>query len=153
MSEIRSFGAMNNTEKLDFFQKCQELLVKNQPNSPYILRSRRPANKSYFLDIMLKYKGFAFRTESMAMLFNKHYYSSKKEIHENYRDNLYLPPSSEPNCYCVDFITSDLNKKIIKEIEPIFPVGNIQYICFLRAQKLSVFDWERFRTSVLDNYA
>jgi hypothetical protein len=152
MPSIKLFSEMSMDEKLDFFQRCQDLLVKNQPKSPYILKSRRSANKKYFMDILLRYKGIAYQSERMAMLFNKHHYSTKEEIHEQYEVSLFPSPHPNPNSYSVDFITSTVSKELLEEVRPFFPTEGIEYIFFLRGQKISVFDAKVWREGLFSNY-
>lgn len=152
MPNITLWTEMSRDEKLDFFQRCQDLLVKNQPDSPYILKSRRNVNKKYFMDILLRYKGMAYQSERMAMLFNKHNYPTKEEIYDKYKESLYLSPHPNPNSYSIDFVASVMSKELLEEIRPFFPIEGIEHVFFLRGHKLSVFNAKVFLDGLLDNY-
>ena len=149
---VRLFNEMSKEEKVDFFQKCQNMLVKNQPSSVWVLRDGDESNRSYFLDLFLKYQGIAYESENIILLFNKHRYTNKDEIVMKSRDRLFSAPDENPNTYSIDFVTSKLTQKILQEVEPHFKDPGIQWIHFLRGQKVSVFDIEPFKKGLMDEF-
>ena len=153
MNEVRKFDTLNREEKLAFFQRCQNLLVQNQPNSEFILSQKTQGtfNKRYFLDLYLKYKGFVYFSENIAILFNKRNYSSLEEAQNLYWDDLHGEPHENPMCYTVDFVTAKMDKSLISEIDSIIN-RDLKYVCFLRASKVSFFEAEELRNSVKNKY-
>jgi len=150
MPNIKLFNDLDREERLDFFQRCQDMLVKHNPNSPYIMRYGSPVTKSYFFDVFLRYQGILYETDKIIVMFNKHRCSGREEIIEKYRENLFLPPHPEPNTYSIDFVSSSqLNKEILTELKPFFSDDGMEYISFLRGQNLTVFDIESFRKSMI----
>jgi len=149
MPSIRIFTDLDKEERIEFFQRCQDLLLETAPESPYILRQGDVArNKSYFLDIFLKYQGLIYESDGIILLFNKLQYEDKDHIYEQYRDRLFHSPDKEPNTYSVDFIAAKLDPKILSEMEPYFKDEGMKWVCFLRGQQLSVFDAESLKNSV-----
>ena len=53
MATLRKFREMSRDERLDFFQRCQNLLIETQPNSPWIMKHRKEHDKTFFLDVFL----------------------------------------------------------------------------------------------------
>jgi hypothetical protein len=152
MPEIKLFGQLNREEKMVFFQKCQDLLIKNQPDSPYILRTNSQ-RKNFFLDLYLKYNGLAYESDNVAILFNKHNCPGGiDEIHARYREKLFSPPDESPNCYSIDFVTTKMNNQLLEELNPYFNDEGIEYISFLRGSKLSVFNFQRFKESLYEKF-
>ena len=152
MPQMKLFGPLSKEEKMAFFQRCQDLLVKNQPNSPYVLKANAQ-RKNFFLDMFLKYQGLAYESDNVAILFNKHNCpGGADEIHNRYREKLFSPPDSTPNCYSIDFITTRMNSALLEELRPHFNDEGIKHISFLRGAKLSVFDFQRFKESLYDKF-
>ena len=149
---VRLFNEMGKEEKMDFFQKCQNMLVKNQPDSLWILRDGDESNRSYFLDIFLRYQGIVYESENIILLFNKHQYASKDEIIVKSREKLFSAPDKNPNTYSIDFVTSKLTQEILQEVEPHFKDPGIKWIHFLRGQKVSVFDIELFKSGLMGEF-
>jgi hypothetical protein len=151
MNKIQRLDELSKEEKIAFFQKCQDLLMKNQPGSEFVLRTASAHNKNYFLDLFLKYKGLAYSSERLAVLFNKRKYTSLAEAQESYWKDLFDPPHKNPRCYTVDFITTKLNKSLLAEIDPIAD-EDLDYVCFLRASKVSFFKKKDFRESLFEKF-
>lgn len=153
MPPIRIFTDMNQEEKMQFFQRCQDLLIKTNPNSPYILKKDGPSrNKNYFIDIFLKYQGFVYETDAIILLFNKLHFENTNDIYDRYRNRLFDTPDENPNTYTVDFIASKLDPEILSGMEPYFKDAGMKWVCFLRGQKLSIFDAETFKNGVKDRF-
>ena len=147
------FSELGHDEKVDFFRRCQKLLVKHSPNSPWVLRGgAEPTNMSYFLDVFIRYKGIIYETDDMILLFNKRYFEDEDEIHHEYHNKLYDPPDKNPNTYTIDFIASSLSEKILKDLEPYFNDPGMKHVCFLRGAKLSVFDAESFKNAMKNKF-
>ena len=147
---IKALNNLTREEKLDFFQQCQDLLVENQPDSEFILKEGSK-NQDYFLDIFLKYKGFAYTSEKIAILFNKHKMRGMVEAQETYQDKVFEPPAPDANTYTIDFITTKMSKEILEELKPIFH-EDLTFICFLRAGKVSFFRFDVFKSSLLGQF-
>jgi len=149
---VRLFNEMSEEEKMDFFQKCQNMLIKNQPNSPWVLRVDDERNRGYFLDIFLRYQGMVYESENIILLFNKHYFVNKEEVVVKSRERLFSEPDENANTYSIDFVTSKLTQEVLQEIEPHFKDTGIKWIHFLRGQKVSVFDIEPFKNSLISEF-
>jgi hypothetical protein len=153
MPSLKIFTDMGKEEKLQFFQRCQDLLLETTPDSPYVLRQGDlDRNRSYFLDIFLRYQGLVYESDGIILLFNKLQYENKDQIYEHYRQRLFHPPDKNPNTYTVDFIASKLDPKILSEMEPYFKDEGMKWVCFLRGQKLSIFPAESFKNSVKQRF-
>ena len=148
MPSLRLFPDYTSEEKIGLFQKCQDLLVKNQPNSPWVLRKDATFNKTFYLDFFVRYQGLVYEADDAVVLFNKQWYASRDDIIDRQREDLWLSPHQNPNTYAIDFIASKLTKEVLLELEPYFSDPGMKYVCFLRGSKLSVFDAESFKDSM-----
>jgi len=145
MPALKIFTDLSKEERLTLFQKCQDLLVKHQPDSEWVLRRGGRYNKTFFIDVFIRYKGLVYESDDIVVLFNKQWYVSRDDIIERQRDDLWRPPHKTPNTYSIDFIASSLTKEILQELEPYFNDPGMKYVCFLRGAKLSVFNVEAFK--------
>jgi len=149
MPHLKQFSELDRQQRIDFFQKCQDLLIKAHPTSEYIMRRGVRATGTYFIDVFLRYKGLVYETDKIIIMFNKLRCSGREEIIEKYRENLFSPPHPEPNTYSIDFVTAKLSKEMLEELKPYFSDPGMEYISFLRGQNLTVFDIESFRKSMI----
>jgi len=150
MGQVKNFLDLTKEEKVAFFQKCQDLLVKNFPNSEYILRGDLH-KKDFYLDLFLKYKGFVYESEKVALLFNKIEHFPQELVIEPYQKRVFDPPALKPNCYAIDFLTTKGSLEIVKELLPHFNEG-FEYISFLRGGRISVFNFKRFLVAINTKY-
>ncbi len=150
MNEFVKFNTLSDEGKTSFFQKCQDLLIKNQPDSEFIL-SRGMISKNYFLDLFLMYKGFAYYSDNIALLINKKRYDSLREAQAMYFKDLYNEPDENANCYTIDFVSTVMNPNLIEEVRPFFH-ENLENIAWLRSGKVSFFKFEDYKNIILQRF-
>lgn len=150
MPHLTRFDELDKEGKIQFFQKCQDLLLANQPDSPWVLREG--SQKNYFISLFIKYKGIAYQTEDVVILFNKLRYENKDDILGNHATRMFEPPAQSPNTYSIDFITAKLTPEILLEAGDYFKDPGMEWVCFLRGQKLSVFNFESFKRGMRQRF-
>lgn len=146
MGQVKNFLDLTKEEKVAFFQRCQDLLIKNFPDSEYILRTNLH-KKDFYLDLFLKYKGFVYESETVALLFNKIEYLPQEWMNIPYQERVFDPPSPTPNCYAIDFLTTKSSPEVVEELLPYFS-EDLEYICFIRDGRMSFFNLKRFLEAV-----
>ena len=150
MATLTRFIEMSRDERLAFFQKCQDLMIKVQPDSPWILRENQAHNtrgKAFFLDACLRYQGFVYEADGIIIMFNKHFYENKEEPIEKYADYLYDGPHPTPNTYAIDFIAAEIDADKLRELQPYFK-DDMKYITYLRSPRPSVFNFDNFKKAM-----
>ena len=141
---------MDRGERLAFFQKCQDLMIAVKPDSSWIIRNgqaRHSRSKSFFIDAVLRYQGFAYEAGGIIIMFNKHFYKDKEEPIKKYTDNLYTAPHPTPNTYAIDFVVAEMDADKLRELEPYFKDG-MKYITYLRGRRPYVFDFDNFKKAM-----
>ena len=151
MGSLIQFQDMTHSDKLDFFQRCQDLLIRTEPNSPYIIREGSERGKSFIIDAFLKYKGYVYEAEEVIIMFNKHFYEERGQAVEEYGQKLFNLPENPANTYSIDFIAARLNEHRLKEMEPYFN-EDMKYIVFLRSQRPTIFEAENFKNAMKNKY-
>jgi len=154
MPTLIKFKEMGKDAKLAFFQRCQDLMIEVQPDSPWILRERQThntRNRTFFLDSFLRYQGFVYEAGGVIIMFNKHFYENKEEPIKKYVDYLYTGPHPTPNTYAIDFITAKINADKLRELEPYFK-DDMKYITYLRGPRPCVFNFDNFKKAIQNRY-
>lgn len=151
MHQFKQLSSLNDDEKLAFFQRCQDLLTKNQPESEFIL-TQKTSIKNYFLDLFLRYQGFAYCSENVALLINKKRYDSKEQAMGSYTENLFTPPDEDANCYTIDFVSAVMTPNLIEEVRPFFD-KELKYISWLRNGKVSFYEFAHYKDLILKSFS
>ena len=151
MALLKRYSDLSRDERINLFQRCQNLLIKNQPDSPWILREGQQHNRTFFLDAVLRYRGFVYESENIIIMFNKHFYENKEEAREGYGQNLYAAPAEDANTYSIDFIASEISADKVEELKPYFK-DDMKYITFLRGHRPTVFDIDNFKKAIENKY-
>ena len=79
MPTLTRFVEMSRDERLALFQRCQDLMIEVQPDSPWILRENltyNARNAAFFLDACLRYQGFVYEAGGIIIMFYKHFYEN-----------------------------------------------------------------------------
>ena len=145
---------MDKGERIAFFQKCQDLMIAVEPDSSWVIRdgqTRHSRGKSFFIDAVLRYQGFAYEAGGVIIMFNKHFYENKEEPIEKYTDNLYAAPHSTPNTYSIDFIVAKMDADKLKELEPYFK-DDMKYITYLRGRRPCIFNFDNFKKAMKNRH-
>ena len=99
------FLSLTPEQKVDFFVKCQELLIKYHPDSEFLARE---GNFNEILDRVYenigKYKGYYYMNDNMCVLWNHVYISDKEDVNKSLKDNAYKPPHPDYNGVSFDFV-------------------------------------------------
>ena len=154
MATLTQFKEMSRDEKLAFFQRCQDLMIKVQPDSLWILRKKQTPearNRIFFLDAFLRYQGFVYEADGIIIMFNKHFYLDKEDPIEKYADYLYDAPHPTPNTYAIDFIAAEMDADKLRELQPYFK-DDLEYITYLRWPRQSVFNLANFKKAMENRY-
>lgn len=103
---LNRFQKLTQEEKVEFFIRCQELLIKHHPHSEFLFTEENYENrKQYALDFIKKYKGFVYWDDDVCILFNKVRVNDVKNPIKVIRDHLYQEPRElDYNAISVDFV-------------------------------------------------
>jgi hypothetical protein len=99
------FTSLTQEEKVDFFVKCQDLLIKYHPKSEFLAREK---NIDEILDRVYenisRYKGYCYMNDNMCVLWNHVYISDSEDVNKSLKDNAYKPPHPDYNGVSFDFV-------------------------------------------------
>jgi hypothetical protein len=105
MNEPILFQSLSFNDKVEFFVKCQELLVAHHPESEFIFTKENLESRRHWVDDFLtKYKGYAYADENICVLFNKVRVDDPKNPTKVLKDAMYQPPREDHNAVSIDFV-------------------------------------------------
>lgn len=136
---MKLFQSLSKEEKIDFFAKCQNLLVNYHPTSEFIFRENNIKDRIDFAkNFYFKYKGFTYSNNEICILFNKIKVVDPLNPIKVIKDHLYKEPSEDYNAYSIDFVVF---RKLIdcfgfckSQYEP-----RIEYIIFVRNNDVKLY--------------
>ncbi len=136
------FSSLTKEEKIDFFVKCQELLIKYHPNSPFIIRENGLSNTlDAFENNIKKYQGFSYADEHICVLWNKIFVTDPTNLNRVITENAYMPPKEKFNGVSIDFAVFNSMihcQNFIKDNDD----ESIKYILFIREGKPKIYKKE-----------
>jgi hypothetical protein len=104
MNEPVLFQSLSKEQQIDFFIKCQEILVNSHPTSEFIITKENwPERKHYALDFINKYKGYVYYNNQICLLFNKIRINDPQNPVKALKDHIFKEPQSDYNAYSIDF--------------------------------------------------
>ena len=138
------FQSLSHEEKVDFFVKCQELLIEYHPDSQFIFREGEVEERLlFFNDFRKKYQGFAYSNDSMCLLFNKIYIRDANNIITDVKSKMFQPPDEGFNCYMIDWVVfkdlKDIGEFVLKEGCP-----QVKWVAWAKNQDIKIYEVNKF---------
>ncbi len=137
------FQDLTKEDKVGFFVKCQEILKNHHPDSPFIFRaSNFNERKTFFKDFYEKYKGFAYQTENVCILFNKIALKDPKNPIESVKNSKWHGPNEDYNAFMIDWVVFDLLESCLSFCKSQYN-NKIRYIIFGRNNDIKVYETDK----------
>ena len=126
------FQSLSQKEKIDFFVRCQEILIKSHSGSSFVIRERglEKALDAVQTNIF-KYQGFSYSDDNVCILWNYIFVSDPKDVTRAVKENAYKGPAENFNAVSIDFATfrkmEDIRGFIKENVK-----DNMKYVLFIR---------------------
>ena len=147
------FQSLNQDAKIDFFVKCQSLMLKHHPDSPFIIReSKLDKALDTFHNSINRYQGYVYSDDNICVLWNKIFVTDANNPNRVVTENAYLPPHPNFNAVSIDFA-------VFRKMEDcfIFIAANhepqMQHVLFIREGKPKIHPLEQILKAVNFNQA
>ncbi len=129
---LQSFQELTQEKKVDFFVKCQELMIKHHPDSPFVVREKDLEKVLTACEKnILKYQGYSYSDDNVCVLWNHIVVTDPKDVKRAVQENAYRPPNPDFNAVSIDFAVFKHIKDCVEFIR-----GNdndrIEHILFIR---------------------
>lgn len=146
MNQPKAFQALITEEKINFFVKCQELLINHHPNSQFLLKKENLEEKKHFiLEFIKKYKGFTYYDDNVCILFNKIFIKDERDPIGALKDHLYQEPQENYNTYSVDFVVFRYLTDCIEFCRSQY-TEQIKYLLFVKNNEVKLYRTEKLLT-------
>jgi hypothetical protein len=105
MNTPARFQELTKEQQVDFFIKCQELLVKYHPNSQFLFTKENLEERRHWVEGFLKkYKGYVYADDNICVLFNKVRVDDARNPQKTLKDYFYSEPAENFNAVSIDFV-------------------------------------------------
>jgi len=98
------FNKIAQEDKIEFFLRCQDILIKYHPNSPYVVRENNLEKTIEGLCSNInKYNGYYYSDENICVLWNHIYVTDPNNPTQTLVENAYKLPHPNYNGVSIDF--------------------------------------------------
>ncbi len=147
MSSACLFNEMPVQDRVDFFQKCQEMMVKSYGGNHFLLHSKNKNEiLSFYKKLVLNYKGYCYSSDKICILFNV--INSSPSNEEITNSSWRGPPIKDGDIYFVDYVVGSINAGTYQELKGVMNFPGVDKIGFLRGGRLSIFELDKFEKTL-----
>jgi hypothetical protein len=144
------FQQLSAEEKVEFFLKCQELLMTHHPSSPFLCHTGNIKERvKHIQSFVSNYKGYCYKDDTVCALYNKIVVTNPDEPELALRANMYKEPAPNPNAITVDFVVFRDIKDCAKFVQLNYH-HTIQYVLFVRHNKVKLYKTLGFVQQILN---
>ena len=140
---INPFATLSQEQKVDFFVKCQELMMKYHPTSPLIVREDALEKVlDVFYNNIQKYQGYYYMDDNICVLWNHILINEPNDAKRALVENAYKQPNPQFNAVSIDFAVF---RKMSDCLDFIKSNNNnlIKYVLFVRGGNPKIYPIEQ----------
>lgn len=143
MDNPRLFQELADEQKVDFFIKCQEILVNYHPDSEFICRENDiNTKKHFFKEFYHQYKGYTYNNENVCLLFNRVFIKDRYDPVKVIKDHIYQPPQEEYNAISIDFVAFNKLEHCLEFCKNQYD-EKIKYILFVKNNEVKIYETKK----------
>lgn len=126
------FQSLSIEERIEFFVKCQEMLIKYHSSSGFVIRENtlEKAVASCQGNIH-KYNGFVYSDDNVCVLWNHIKVSDSSDVQRILKENAYQPPHPQYNGVSIDFAVFRHIKDCLDFVKK-NQTPQMEYVLFIR---------------------
>lgn len=148
MTKACLFNEMPEKDRVDFFQKCQENIIKNHGNNSFLLNSKNKNEiLSFYKKLILKYKGYCYSSDTICILFNVVKLIDNGPITSIASWN--SSPAKDGDMYFVDYVVGKIDEETYQELKLVMNFPGVSKISFARNGHQSTFDLDKFEKTLV----
>ncbi len=137
---MRSFPKLSKEEKVDFFVKCQSLLIEHHPESEFIFRYENLHERKTFVGNFIdKYKGYCYQDDNVCLLVNEVKIVDPANPAKSLKDHMYKEPVADYNGLTIDFVVfrhmTDCFDFVKTQDNP-----RIEYLLFVKNNQIKLYN-------------
>lgn len=143
-TQVKKFQDMSVRDKIDFFVKCQDLMVKHHPNSDFVIRQNNIESRiKHAKNLIEKYQGLCYMDDSVCILFNKINVDSPDHPIPALRANMMKPPVEHYNAVSIDFVVFKNIKDCASFCQQNYD-PRIEYVLYIKGGKPKIYKTRDF---------
>lgn len=147
MSQLCLFNEMPIEDRVNFFQKCQDIILRDHVNNEFLLHSNNKNEMlSFYKKLVLEYKGYCYSSDKICILFNITKSSPSNE--EISGSSWKHSPMKDGDIYFVDYVVGSINAGTYQELKGVMNFPGVEKIGFLRGGRISIFELGKFEKTL-----
>ena len=153
---IIDFANLSNEEKIDLFQKNQDLLIKYKPESEFVIRNIKNIKNritQYYFNIIKNYKGKVAIHEDFLLFFHIMEIRDFYDVSEYSKKRMNSIFSDDGNCLFVEYIVGKASLENLKSLEGYFKDKRVQVISYVKHENIKVVEFNKYKTEILKSQA
>ena len=146
---IIHFGGLSSEDKIELFQKNQNLLIEYNPKSPFIVRDIKNAKSKivqHYIHMIKNYKGRVAIHSEFLLFFRILQINDFDDILEFRSEE---SASDEGICVFVDYIAGKANVDNLKSLEPFFKDKKVTTISYVKHENIQNIPLEKYKKALL----
>lgn len=150
LGQIKKFQSLTRDEKIEFFLKCQELLMKYHGNSDFIIRQNNIEQRlQHAKELVDKYKGFCYMEDNICVLFNKINVGDENDPIGALSTHKFREPVEHYNAVSIDFVVFRDLKDCAEFCKNNYD-HRIKYILYVKNAKPKLYKTEQFISRIFN---
>lgn len=142
------FRALSEEEKVDFFCRCQKLLVEFHPSSHFLFTKENYEERKFFvLDFLHKYKGYAYMDDNVCVLYNHVKVEDPNNPVKVVKDHIYREPAANYNAISIDFVVFKQLRDCLSFVSA-HNSPQIEYVLFVKNNEVKLYNKERLLSAL-----
>ena len=143
MQNPELFQNLISEEKVNFFVKCQEILIKYHPESPFVFTTNKlDDKKAFFKQFYERYQGYTYRNDNICILFNKIRVKDPRDPVKAIKDALWKEPAEDYNAYAIDFVVFSEMAQCLEFCKAQYE-ERIKFILFGRNNDIKIYETKK----------
>lgn len=149
LGQSKEFQKLSVEERVDFFVKCQAILIAYHPNSEFLFTEANTKERlAYVATLNEKYKGYCYANEHICILFNKIYIGDPNDSIGALQANIYKEPQENYNAVSIDFVVFRDLKDCLQFCKDHYD-PRIAYLMFVKNNQPKIYKTEKFISRIL----
>lgn len=149
---IVNFNTLSDEEKIDLFQKNQDLLIKYKPESEFVIRNIKNIKSrvvQYYMNIIKSYKGKVAIHEDFILFFHIMQINDFHDTSEYAAKRSAGDFSDDGNCLFVEYIVGKASLENLKSLEDYFKDKNVKVISYVKHENIKVVEFDKYKKEIL----
>ena len=149
---IVNFNTLSDEEKIDLFQKNQDLLIKHKPESEFVIRNIKNIKSKvvqYYFDIIKNYKGKVAIHPDFVLFFHIMQINDFHDASEYATKRAAGDFSEDGNCLFVEYIVGKASLENLKSLEDYFKDKNVKVISYVKHENIKVVEFDKYKKEIL----